>query len=319
LLHQARAEKARAPLDRGTASPYPVRVTNTSTPAFVTGLAELAPAYRVLLCDVWGVVHNGLHAHPAAADALIRYRAAGGAVLLITNAPRPKAGVMEVLDRFGVPRDAYDDVLTSGDAARSVLAARPGARVYHVGPDRDVPIYDGLPLTLAGEDDCDVISCTGLFDDEVETPDDYQQRLADWHARDLPMICVNPDIVVESGGRLIWCAGALAQRYRELGGETVLIGKPYAPVYDEAMRRVAAIVGQVVPRDQILAVGDGIATDIRGAVAQGIDVLFVTDGIHTTVFGERDTPNPDKVHEFLANANLGARAVIPRLVWGNGA
>ena len=142
-------------------------MTNTPTPAFVTGLAELAPAYRALLCDVWGVVHNGQHAHEAAGEALIRYRAQGGAVLLITNAPRPKAGVITVLDGFGVPRTAYDDVLTSGDAARSVLAAYAGARIFHVGPDRDLPIYDGLPLTLAGDDNCDVISCTGLFDDKV--------------------------------------------------------------------------------------------------------------------------------------------------------
>ncbi len=294
-------------------------MTNTPTPAFVTGLAELAPAYRALLCDVWGVVHNGQHAHEAAGEALIRYRAQGGAVLLITNAPRPKTDVIAVLDGFGVPRAAYDDVLTSGDAARSVLAAYAGARVFHVGPDRDLPIYDGLSLTLAGEDDCDVISCTGLFDDKVETPDDYQARLADWHMRDLPMICVNPDIVVESSGRLLWCAGALAQRYRDLGGETAMVGKPHAAVYEQALARIAGIAGQAVPRESVLAIGDGIATDVRGAVGQGIDVLFVTDGIHTAIFGEREAPDRDKVREFLANANLGARAVIPRLVWENGA
>jgi HAD superfamily hydrolase (TIGR01459 family) len=295
-----------------------VRVTNTPTPAFVTGLAELAPAYRALLCDVWGVVHNGQQAHQAATAALSRYRAEGGAVLLVTNAPRPKAAVIAVLDALGVPRDAYDDVLTSGDAARSVLAGRAGARVFHVGPDRDLGIYDGLPLTLVGEESCDLISCTGLFDDKTETPDDYQERLAAWHLRDLPMICVNPDIVVESGGRLIWCAGALAQRYRDLGGETALVGKPHAPVYEEALARIAAIAGHAVPREQVLAIGDGIATDIRGAVGEGIDVLFVTDGIHSAVFGARDAPDLDKVREFLATANLGARAVIPRLVWGDG-
>ena len=294
-------------------------MTNTPTPAFVTGLAELAREYRALLCDVWGVVHNGQHAHAAAGEALIRYRAQGGAVLLITNAPRPKAGVISVLDNFGVPREAYDDVLTSGDAARSVLAAYAGARIFHVGPDRDLPIYDGLPLTLAGDDNCDVISCTGLFDDEGETPDDYQEHLSGWHARGLPMICVNPDIVVERGGRMIWCAGSLAQRYRDLGGETAMVGKPHPAVYEQALARIAAIVGHVLPRQQVLAVGDGIATDVRGAVGQGIDVLFVTDGIHTAVFGEREAPDHDKVREFLANANLGARAVIPRLVWGSGA
>jgi HAD superfamily hydrolase (TIGR01459 family) len=273
----------------------------------------------VLLCDVWGVVHNGAEAHPAAGEALVRYRAEGGAVLLITNAPRPRAGVVAALDRFGVPREAYDDVLTSGDAARSVLAERAGARVYHLGPDKDLTIYEGLPLTLVDEADCDLICCTGFFDDEVETPDDYQEQLAAWHARDLPMICVNPDMVVERGGRLIWCAGALAQRYRDLGSDPLLVGKPHALIYEQAMARIAAIAGRPVPRESVLAVGDGIATDIRGAVGQGIDVLFVTDGIHTAVFGERAAPDHDKVREFLANANLGARAVIPSLVWGNGA
>ena len=293
-------------------------MTNTATPAFVTGLAELAPAYRALLCDVWGVVHNGVQSYPAATDALIRYRAMGGAVLLITNAPRPKANVITVLDRLGVPRDAYDDVLTSGDAARSVLAARSGARIFHVGPDRDLPIYDGLPLSFVGEDACEMISCTGLFDDQTETPDDYQARLAGWQARGLTMICVNPDVVVESAGRLVWCAGALAERYRALGGETIIVGKPYAPVYDEALARIAGIAGRPVPRESVLAVGDGIQTDVRGAVGQGIDVLFVTGGIHVADFGERDAPDLGKVHALLATAGLGARSVITRLVWGSG-
>ena len=293
-------------------------MTNTATPAFVTGLAELAPAYGALLCDVWGVVHNGIQAHPAATDALIRYRAMGGAVLLVTNAPRPKAGVVSVLDRLGVPRDSYDDVLTSGDAARSVLSARPGARIFHVGPDRDLAIYDSLPLSVVGEDACEVISCTGLFDDQTETPDDYQERLARWQARGLTMVCVNPDVVVESGGRLLWCAGALAERYRALGGETIVVGKPYTPVYDEALARIAGIAGRPVARESVLAIGDGIDTDVRGAVGQGIDVLFVTGGIHVADLGDRDVPDLGKVHALLATAGLSARSVIARLVWGSG-
>ncbi len=294
-------------------------MTNNATPAFVTGLAELASTYRALLCDIWGVVHDGVKAHPAAGDALTRYRAAGGAVLLITNAPRPKADVVSVIDNFGVPRTAYDDILTSGDVARDVLAAKPGARVFHVGPERDLGVYDGLPLTFSGEEACDLISCTGLFDDDTETPDDYQARLARWYARGLPMLCVNPDIVVQRGGRLVWCAGALAERYRELGGETTVIGKPYATAYRAALARIAAIVGEPVPLPAVLAIGDGIETDIRGAVAQGIDALFVTDGIHADIFGARDAPDIDKVHAFLATAGLGAHALITRLSWEGGA
>ena len=294
-------------------------MTNTATPAFVTGLAELAPAYRALLSDVWGVVHNGEQAHAAAVDALSRYRAAGGSVLLITNAARSKADIVSMLDGFGVARDAYDDVLSSGDATHDLLAGKPGARVFAIGAERNLPIYDGLPLTLTDAESCDLICCASLFDDETETPDDYQDRLVAWRARGLPMICANPDIVVERGGKLVWCAGSLAERYRALGGETIMVGKPHAPIYAAALQRIAGLVGEPVAPQSVLAIGDAIATDVRGAVEQGMDVLFVTAGIHAADFGERDAPDLDKVHANLAKAGLAARAVIPRLVWGNDA
>jgi len=290
-------------------------MTNTATPALVGGLAELASSYRALLCDVWGVVHDGASAHAGATDALIRYRREGGKVILITNAPRPKADVVEQLDRFAVPRAAYDDVITSGDAARHVLAARPGVKLYHVGPDRDLPIYFGLKVEFSDEDDCELVSCTGLFDDEHETPDDYQESFAAWRARGVPMLCVNPDIVVERGDRLIWCAGALAERYREQNGETIVVGKPYAPIYETALARLAEIAGGAMPKSSVLAIGDSIDTDIRGAVGYGIDVVFITGGIHATVLGDRESPDIAAVHAFLATAGLGARALMKRLVW----
>ncbi|CAN5146385.1 TIGR01459 family HAD-type hydrolase [soil metagenome] len=290
-------------------------MTNTPSPAFVSGLAALAPAYRALLCDVWGVVHDGARAHLPATEALVRYRRGGGKVLLITNAPRPKAGVISLLDRLGVTPDAYDDIISSGVVARGMLADRPGARILHVGPERDLPIYDGLDLVLTGEGDCDLISCTGLFDDDHETPDDYRERLARWHACGLPMLCVNPDIVVERGDRLFWCAGALAERYRELNAETIVVGKPYAPIYEAALARIAELAGTPVDKSAVLAIGDGIDTDVRGAVAQGIDALFVTGGIHAQVFGERDAPDLAKVHAYLATSGLAAHALIKRLVW----
>ena len=292
-----------------------MRVTNTDMPAFITGLAELASAYRALLSDVWGVVHDGMRAHKAAVDALVRYRQGGGAVLLITNAPRPKAAVVDVLDRFGVSRDAYDDILTSGDATRDMLAARAGARVLHVGSARDLELYQGLPVTLADEQSCDVIACTGLVDDETETPDDYREALARWRARGVPMICANPDLVVERGGRLVWCAGALAERYRNLGGETIMVGKPHPALYETALRRLSAIAGVPLRRESVLAIGDGIETDVRGAVEQGLDVLFVTGGVHAEVLGDRDRPDLAKVHAMLASAGLGARATTVRLAW----
>jgi len=294
-------------------------VTNIASPSFVTGLAELAPAYRALLCDVWGVVHNGAEAHPPAVAALTRYREGGGIVLLISNAARPVAGVVEMLDRLGVPHEAYDDVISSGGAARSVLAQRPGTRVYHVGPEHGRAIYEGLALDLVDEDECDLISCTGLFDDETETPDDYQARLAGWRARNLPMLCANPDIVVERGDRLVWCAGALAERYRALGGQTLMIGKPHRLVYELAMKRIADLAGEPVAKQSVLAIGDAVDTDVRGAVEQGMDVLFVTSGIHVDDFGPRDAPDLARVQAKLAASGLAARAVVKRLTWEGGA
>ena len=286
-------------------------MANTPTPAFVAGLAELAPAYPALLCDVWGVIHDGERSHTDATEALIAYRRGGGKVILITNAPRPKADVVAQLDSLGVPRAAYDDVVTSGDAARHVLASRPHVRIHHVGPEGDLPLYFGLPVEFGDEDDCELVSCTGLFDDENETPADYQPSLAAWQARGVPMLCVNPDIVVERGDRLVWCAGALAERYREQGGETIIVGKPYAPIYETALSRL----NPAVAKAKVLALGDGINTDIRGAVAQGIDVVFVTGGIHAIVFGDRETPDLAAIHAFLATAGLGARALMKRLTW----
>jgi HAD superfamily hydrolase (TIGR01459 family) len=290
-------------------------MANTANPPFVSGLADLAPLYRVLLCDVWGVVHDGASPHRPATDALTRFRDGGGKVVFITNAPRPRAAVVEMLDGLTVPHSTYDAVVTSGDTARAELAARPGARIYHVGPDRDLPIYFGLNIEFADEDDCDLVSCTGLFDDENETPDDYADSLDRWQARGVPMLCVNPDIVVERGNQLVWCAGALAERYRERNGETIIVGKPYAPIYRAALDEIGRLAGFAVDKSAVLAVGDGIDTDIRGAVGQGFDALFITGGIHADVFGDRSRPDIGAVHAFLATAGLGARALMTRLAW----
>jgi HAD superfamily hydrolase (TIGR01459 family) len=237
-------------------------------------------------------------------------------VLLITNAPRPRHVVVAQLDRLGVDRASYDDVLTSGEAGREFLAARPGVKVLHVGAERDLGLFDGLDLVLtAAEQEADLIACTGLFDDETETPEDYDGRLAAWNALELPMLCVNPDMVVERGPKLVWCAGAIADRYAAIGGETVLIGKPYAPIYATAMKRLAEIAGAPVDKSAVLAVGDGVETDVRGAAQSEIDVLFVAGGIHAGLFGDRSTPAAEAVGSFLAKNGLGARAFIPRLVW----
>ena len=290
-------------------------MTNSPDPAAISGLSEIANDYRFILCDVWGVLHDGLHAHCAAVEALVRFRTSGGRVILITNAPRPAAKVVEQLDRLGVERSAFDDIVSSGDVARAFLAGRAGAKIFHLGPDRDRPIYAGLATPLVDEDSATLISCTGLFDDTVETPDDYAERLERLANRGLPMLCVNPDRVVERGDQLVWCAGALAERYAALGGETITVGKPFAPIYDAAIERLASLAECDIARQSILAIGDGVATDLRGAFGQNIDILFVTDGIHADEFGPGDDPDPRLIREFLAAADLGARNFISRLSW----
>ncbi len=216
----------------------------TSTPAPIPtlqGLAEVADRYDLILCDVWGVLHDGQTAHGAAGEALIRFRDLPGArprrVVLVSNAPRPGDGVGRILDRFGVPREAYDAILTSGDLTHDLIAARPGARIRHLGPERDLGIFQGLDLSLVPETEADLVVCTGLFDDRSETPDDYRPELERLAARGLTMICANPDLVVESGNRLIPCAGLLAAAYAEIGGPVVYAGKPHRPVYEAALAK----------------------------------------------------------------------------------
>ena len=287
----------------------------TLSPPRVAGLATFAGRYDVLLCDVWGVVHDGVAAFPAACDALLRWRAGGGRVMLLTNAPRPSGPIHEQLARLGVPREAYDELLTSGDVTREILAARPERRLVHVGPERDLPLYAGLPHTLVADDEAEAVVVTGLTDDTCETPDDYRERLASLAARRLPLICANPDIVVERGAQRVWCAGALARVYEEFGGEVTLVGKPYPAVYEEARLRLSALYGKPFDRLRVMAIGDGLATDVRGAHGQKIDMLFVTGGIHAADFGPVDDPDPKRVEIRLMEEDLAVTALVPRLVW----
>ncbi|HZP19544.1 MAG TPA: TIGR01459 family HAD-type hydrolase [Bauldia sp.] len=290
-------------------------MANSNHPPALAGLSALAGEYRFLLCDVWGVVHNGAAAIPETSDALSRFRERGGIVVLLTNAPRRKGQVVDQLDRFGVPRGAYDDIVTSGEATRTYFAGRPGEKIFHLGPDRDLPIYEGLDVALTDAASAAVICCTGLFDDETETPDTYTADMEVWRARGLAMVCANPDLVVERGARLVWCAGALAERYAAMGGKTIIFGKPHGPVYATALARLSEIAGKPVEAARVLAVGDGLNTDIRGANQANLDVLFVTGGIHAEAFGSRENPDARAVHAALAEAGLGARAYLWRLAW----
>jgi HAD superfamily hydrolase (TIGR01459 family) len=283
---------------------------------FIERFEPLARDYDVLFCDVWGVVHNGLAAFPAACDALMRFRSGGGTAILITNAPRAGDSVARILDRMNVPRDAYDAITSSGEVTRGIVAARPGDAVFHLGPQRDLSIFAGLDVAFASLDRADYVVCSGLFDDTTETPESYRDMLAAMRARSLFMVCANPDIVVERGDALVYCAGALADAYAALGGEVLYCGKPHAPIYDVALATAAGLRGDRAPdRKRVLAIGDSVRTDLTGAQAFGIDCMFVTSGIHADDYGSRDAPDLVALNAVFAAAGVTPKAVMRGLVW----
>ena len=276
----------------------------------------LARDYDVLMCDVWGVIHNGVAAFPAACDALARFRTTGGTAILVTNAPRAGEAVARILDRFDVPRDAYDAITSSGDVTRGIVEARRGQTVFHLGPERDKSIFTGLDVGFAPLESADYVVCSGLFDDTVETPESYRDMLAAMRTRSLFMVCANPDIVVERGDTLVYCAGALADAYAALGGEVLYCGKPHALIYQAALASAAARRGGRVPeRKRVLAIGDSVRTDLKGAVAFGLDCMFVTSGIHAEQFGSREAPDLAKLDAIFRAAAVTPRAMMRALAW----
>jgi HAD superfamily hydrolase (TIGR01459 family) len=281
----------------------------TQTP-FTENFGPLAGNYDAVLSDVWGVVHNGIVATQSACDALIRFREKGGKVILITNAPRPGEVVTHFIDKVGVPRNAYDGIVSSGDVTRAVMSERPGKSVFHIGPERDLPIFDGLGLSFVPAERADYMVCTGLRDDTVETPENYRAEFVELLKRRMFMVCGNPDLVVERGDKLVYCAGALADLYRDLGGEVLYAGKPHAPIYDLALARAGH-----PPRSRVLAIGDSVRTDLTGATAMGIDCLFVTAGIHAEELGHRETPDLTALNKMFAAAGVAPKAVMRRLAW----
>lgn len=274
-------------------------------------LAPLAERYGVILCDVWGVLHNGVRAFPDAVAALREVRAAGKVVILVTNSPRPREGVAEQLALLDVPTDCYDRIVSSGDVTRRLIAEGP-RRVFHLGPDRDLALYDGLDVELAEEFEAQAVVCTGMFDDD-ETPEDYTEMLERFRSRNLPFICANPDIVVERGDQLQWCAGALARDYGQMGGRTEVAGKPHRPIYEAALAVAAEVAGRAIDKTEALAIGDGALTDVKGAVDNGIDVLFISAGIHASEYGPAHAPDPVQLAAFLEQHGYKPVAVMPRL------
>lgn len=282
------------------------------TPETIQSLAQISDRYKAIICDVWGVLHNGVSHAPEAASALAAARDRGMPVVLITNAPRPRDGVVAQIGAIGVPGEAWDEVVTSGDVTRNLITQAP-RRIFHLGPDRDTTLYDGLDVELVEEFEASVVVCTGLFDDELESPDDYVEMLRRLRARNLSFICANPDIVVERGEKLVWCAGALARDYALLGGRTQIAGKPHAPIYDAALKAVGGVLGREVERGEVLAIGDGMLTDIKGAADNGFDALYISGGIHAADYGHADQPDPQRLAAFLEKHGFHPVAVMPKL------
>ena len=286
-----------------------------SSDLLIPGLSGIAHHYRGILCDVWGVVHNGVAAFKPACDALVKARESGASVILLTNAPRPSPPIYDQLSSLGVPRSAFDGVVTSGDATQAFLREQGISKVVHIGPERDLTLFDGLGIERVDPADAELVVCTGLYDDTTESPEDYTSLLKELAGLKLPFICANPDIVVERGNTMIWCAGAIARDYAKLGGDVTIFGKPYAPIYAAALAALGEAAGGDLEKSDVLAIGDGLPTDIAGAVGQGLPTLFITGGIHAADFGPVDTPDPALIEKRLADERMSVIGAMPRLVW----
>jgi HAD superfamily hydrolase (TIGR01459 family) len=286
----------------------------------ISGLGEISDRYDAILCDIWGVLHNGVASFAPASAALASFRRRGGAVVLITNAPRPSPPIHRQVLRLGVAPEAFDAIVTSGDVTIGLMQDGSGDRVLHIGPARDLSLFAAAEATgrrprLVALEDAQYVLCTGLRQDEIETPADYELELRSIAARSLVMICANPDIVIHRGETLVYCAGALARRYEELDGPVVYAGKPHAPIYERALALAERARGAAIDKSRVLAIGDGMKTDIAGAARAGLDALFVTGGIHRSVHGEApaSVADPVELRGLYEDYGLWPIAAIPTL------
>jgi len=279
----------------------------------LNGLSDIADTYDALVCDVWGVLHNGKEPFLAAAEALHKFRETRGPVVLLSNAPRLVATLMKQFEAIGVPQDCFDAVVTSGVAARDDLVWRSRDKtlpMLHLGPERDRDVFEGLNIASVEADAAEIVLCTGLYDDDHETPNDYAALLERLKDKRLTMLCANPDQVVQRGGKLVYCAGAVARAYEKIGGEVIYFGKPYAAIYDLALETMRKATGHTI--SQVLAVGDGMETDLKGANAMGFDALFIAHGIHAAELGEMTA---ETLAQLFEKSGVKARAAMRELVW----
>jgi len=272
-------------------------------------LAEFYDDYDAFFCDVWGVLHNGVYVFKAAQEALLAARQAGKHVVLLTNSPRPRDVVARQIDNLGADAACYDAIVTSGDVTRRLIAQAP-RRLFWIGPERDGALFDGLDVDFVEEFEAEAVVVTGLFDDRSEVPEDYHPLLERLRGRNLPLICANPDLVVDYGGQRLWCAGALARHYALLGGRTLIAGKPHQPIYEAACEVLAQRQQTDVDTSRIMAIGDGILTDIKGADLYGIDALYIGGGIDGDAYSEAQEVNLPRLQTFLASHSLQPTAFM---------
>lgn len=281
----------------------------------ISGLSDLSGRYDAVLSDVWGVIHNGVSAFPEAVEALRAFRRAGGRAVLITNAPRPSAPIVAMLDRLGVPRDAYDAIVSSGDSTRAMIEKYRGKAIHHVGPPtEDDALYEGLDLRRTGAEEAEVVVVTDLDTDD-DTPEMYRERAKLWLGRKLPMICANPDRVVEHGDKIIYCGGALGDLYSAMGGMVHMAGKPYPPIYEQAFALAEQAAGGSLDKTRVLAIGDSVRTDAAGAAQFNVDLLFITGSIHAAELDAFGKPDPQAIADLIAPSRARVAGYLPRLSW----
>ena len=279
-------------------------------PPILSSIAPLAATSEAWIVDIWGVMHNGARAHAAAGDACRRFRARGGIVVLLSNAPRPFSAVIPHMTSLGVDPDAYDTGVTSGDATREMIAEWQGRPLLHVGPERDRGLFEGYDVRFSALDAAEVVVCSGLYNDSTETPADYAGLFEVLLARQVPMICANPDIMVERGEELLYCAGALAADYETHGGKVTYAGKPHVPIYDRTLREIARLKGRPIAKDKILCIGDGVETDLKGAYNAGFRSVFIA----SPIFLPNGLSAP-ALTKLFADRPFSPIAALPALAW----
>jgi HAD superfamily hydrolase (TIGR01459 family) len=289
---------------------------STFPPPVLSHAAPLFSGYDVIFCDVWGVVHNGVTAFSKACATLEKFRAGGGTVILVSNAPVPKRGVENMLASRHVPETAWDDIVSSGDIALAHLEERGFSRLYCIGPqDRDQALFSALKARSVPLANAEAIICTGLNDDRREMPDDYRGLLSSALSHRLPFVCANPDFVVDVGGTLLYCAGAIADLYEQMGGSVFWAGKPHLNAYETAHHKAEALRDRNVPRDRILVIGDSLRTDMKGAQNFGCDALFIASGIHRHETMDEISLSPKRLEELFVPGSPPAIGAMAELSW----